>query len=74
MEPFIGKSHQLAARRAQLGRAIVGMEIRRLEGEICHAAAPAGKAPGFAFVNITRSLDDESRARLPRANSFSALI
>ncbi len=31
VEPLIGQSHQLAARRAQLGRAIVGKEIRRLE-------------------------------------------
>ena len=31
VEPFIGQSHQLAARRAQLCRAIVGKEIWRLE-------------------------------------------
>ncbi len=31
VEPLIGQSHQLAARRAHLGRAIVGKEIGRLE-------------------------------------------
>ena len=63
VEPFIGQSHQLVARRAHLGRAIVGKEIRRLEVEICHAAATGGS--GRAGTSITRSLDDESRARLP---------